>query len=112
MGAYSVSFDHFNWSTATYVGRSENLVRVSFGTQKEHGLRDASNPPWIEGKLSVRPVDFGPVMLHRSNFAYHVVSQSYRLGFVILTKQDWVILGHVVEEAEASDEIVGNIVQW
>lgn len=75
-------FRSFQRRMATYVGRSYNLVGVSFGTQKEHGFRDASNPPWVEGEVSVGPVNLRSVILHRGDFAYQALVRAI----------DWVLL--------------------
>jgi hypothetical protein len=80
-----VSFGHFQRSMATYVGRSDNLVGVSFSAQKEHGFGDASNPPWVEGEVCVAPVNWGSVGLRRGNFTYQVLVRA--IGWVCHTYQ-------------------------
>ena len=61
---------------ATYVGCSDDLVSVSLSSQQEDGLGDSTDPPRVQGKVGVTPVNaLAVVELGGSNFACSAVSK-------------------------------------
>ena len=61
-----------------YIGRSDDLVSVTFCAQKQDSLGHRTNPPRVEGEMGVGPVNANSVVrLSGSNLALEWVSQMF-----------------------------------